>query len=503
MSKPSISNPASLPAEAVRAIVRLGDRFMLLLLTAVAVATVAVGAAYADAPSGVTLALAGWLPAALTYAFNKNSTVSTRSVYMVCGVALVAAQMHLAKGSPAVQFGPFVFLSFVILFRMWQFVALAAALFAVHHVVFDRLQALGYPVYVLQAPDLREIAVHLAFLAAQAAYQIRFCRQAREQITAAMETQVLALALGHDKIQLNVAHLKFASAPALKLQGALVRAHQALQQTRQSVDSIRTAATEIFQGNLDLSDRTERAAGSLESTASSLEELAGSVRSTAQAARRANELAMGTSRLASSGGAVVGDVVGTMESIRSSSSRVVDIIGVIDGIAFQTNILALNAAVEAARAGEHGRGFAVVAGEVRTLAQRCSLAAREITALVTESNATVQSGAGQVVQAGDAMQHIVASVQQVTTAIRQIDEATAVQSRSLADLHASVAQIDRSTQQNAALVEQAAAASDALKAQADQLAAVVSVFQLQAAGEHVNANEAVDMLRSLARREPA
>jgi methyl-accepting chemotaxis protein len=250
-------------------------------------------------------------------------------------------------------------------------------------------------------------------------------------------------------------------------------------QVRQGTDTIATASTEIAQGNLDLSNRTEQQASSLEETASAMEELTSTVKQNADNARQANQLAVSASEVAVQGGAVVSQVVDTMGSINESSRKIVDIIGVIDGIAFQTNILALNAAVEAARAGEQGRGFAVVASEVRSLAQRSASAAKEIKSLIDDSVAKVDAGSKLVEQAGTTMGEVVASVRRVTDIVGEISSASQEQSDGIEQVNHAITLMDEATQQNAALVEQAAAAARAMQEQAATLTETVSVFRLQ------------------------
>jgi methyl-accepting chemotaxis protein len=250
-------------------------------------------------------------------------------------------------------------------------------------------------------------------------------------------------------------------------------------EVRIGTDAIATASGQIAAGNLDLSSRTEEQASSLEETAASMEELTSTVKQNAENARQANALALSASEVASKGGAVVAQVVDTMSTINDSSRRIADIITVIEGIAFQTNILALNAAVEAARAGEEGRGFAVVAGEVRSLAHRSASAAKDIKALISDSAEKVESGSRLVDEAGQTMGEIVASVRRVTDIMNEILAATLEQSAGIEQINQAVVQMDDVTQQNAALVEEAAAASDAMQKQAGRLAEVVSVFRLR------------------------
>jgi len=249
---------------------------------------------------------------------------------------------------------------------------------------------------------------------------------------------------------------------------------------QQASTAINSAAGEIASGNADLSRRTEQQAANLEETAASMEELTSTVRQNAESARQANQLAIGAASVASTGGQVVGQVVTTMREIEGSSRKIGEIISVIDGISFQTNILALNAAVEAARAGEQGRGFAVVASEVRTLAQRSAQAAKEIKGLIEASVDRVADGSRLVNQAGTTMGEIVSSVQRVTDIMAEISAASQEQSAGIEQVNQTITQMDETTQQNAALVEEASAAARSMEEQAQGLADAVSVFQIDA-----------------------
>lgn len=265
-------------------------------------------------------------------------------------------------------------------------------------------------------------------------------------------------------------------------------------EVRTGTDTIATATSQIAAGNMDLSSRTEQQASSLEETASSMEELTSTVKQNAENARQANQLAMSASDVAVKGGAVVSQVVDKMRAINDSAKKIVEIIGVIDGIAFQTNILALNAAVEAARAGEQGRGFAVVATEVRSLAQRSAAAAKEIKTLIGDSVEKVDAGSKLVAEAGSTMDEVVTSVKRVTDMMGEITAASQEQSAGIEQVNQAVSQMDQVTQQNAALVEEAAAVADSLQDQSTRLAQSVSVFQLH--GNHTAVKTALPVLAS-------
>ncbi len=255
--------------------------------------------------------------------------------------------------------------------------------------------------------------------------------------------------------------------------------HGLIHHVRSSSESIATAASQIAVGNLDLSQRTEEQASNLQQTAASMEQISGSIAMNSETTRAASQVGHLATTAADSGGHVMRQVMHTMDEIGQASQRITDIISVIDGIAFQTNILALNAAVEAARAGEEGRGFAVVAGEVRTLAQRSAQAAKEIKHLIENSTDKVGQGTQLVRQAGTSMADIVTEVRRLTDMIQDIDASTSQQSTGVGQINAAVSQLDQVTQQNAALVEQSAAAADSLRNQAQRLLEAVAAFRLQ------------------------
>ena len=296
-----------------------------------------------------------------------------------------------------------------------------------------------------------------------------------QRVAAGDLSQAVPLAAGDDTSMM--AQLK-------RMQDSLVAV---VGSVRQNAESVATASAQIAQGNQDLSQRTEEQASALEETAASMEQLGSTVKQNADNARQANQLAVGASNIAVKGGEVVGQVVDTMKGINDSSKKIADIIGVIDGIAFQTNILALNAAVEAARAGEQGRGFAVVASEVRSLAQRSADAAREVKTLINASVERVEQGTALVDEAGATMQEVVSSIKRVADIMGEINAASAEQGAGVMQVGEAVTLMDQATQQNAALVEESAAAAESLKVQARQLVDAVAVFMLAERSQAVTA----------------
>jgi methyl-accepting chemotaxis protein len=330
----------------------------------------------------------------------------------------------------------------------------------------------------VRSTALRQLGISLAALAAIGVLGLLVTRSVLRQIGGEPRVAIEVMAaLARGELAVRVP-----AAPAGSLVEGLGRMVQAMRSTvaqvHSSSDSISTASAEIATGNHDLSVRTEETSSQLQQAASSMRQLTGTVNQSADSARQANQLAASAAEVAQRGGQVIAEVVSTMEQINDSSKKIADIIGVIDGIAFQTNILALNAAVEAARAGEQGRGFAVVASEVRSLAQRSAGAAKEIKGLIGSSVDRVDQGSRLVGNAGSTMREIVASVQRVSDIINEITAASSEQSDGIAQINQAVAQLDQMTQQNAALVEESAAAAESLKDQAASLSHAVSSFKM-------------------------
>ena len=427
--------------------------------------------------TGLGAALFGlaWVTAALS-----QGRTGSQVIMPTLGMALVALMIHVARGRAEAHFAVFAFLAVTTVYRHWLPVVVAASAIAVHHLSFNFFQQWGWGPVCFTEPGLGQVFEHAAFVVAAAAVLVMLAQRAQADFRTAEEITQMADGMVDSKgsINFSAAHRTATTPATLKLAETLQRVERAIIQVRASADSIGTASSEIASGNQDLSARTELTASNLQMTASSLHQLTATVNQSADSARTANQLAVSASEVARRGGAVVGQVVATMNEINTASKKIADIIGTIDGIAFQTNILALNAAVEAARAGEQGRGFAVVAGEVRSLAQRSADAAREIKSLIGASVEKVESGSRLVQNAGTTMTEIVASVQKVSDMISEISAAAAEQSQGIAQVNSAVSELDQMTQQNAALVEQSAASAESLKQQSSQLVSVVSAFEV-------------------------
>jgi methyl-accepting chemotaxis protein len=454
------------------------DKITLVAIVMAFCAAVAYGAS--NAGVGVPLGVGALIVAvAVGVAAIGRGQVLSQIGLPVLGMGMVALLIHSARGQAEAHFAVFAFLACTMVYAHWRAVVAGAATIAVHHLSFNYFQQWGWGSLCFTEPGLLRVVEHAAYVIVEAGLLIVLTERARAAATSSQQLGVLADALlgSNERVDFRALDIETRDPTIRHLVKALRRVEASISQVRSSADSIGVAAAEIASGNLDLSQRTEQAASSLQQTSSSMEQLTGTVRQTADSARTANQLASSASTVAQRGGAVVSEVVATMEDINQSSRKIADIIGTIDGIAFQTNILALNAAVEAARAGEQGRGFAVVASEVRSLAQRSAAAAREIKSLIGASVDKVESGSRLVQDAGATMGEIVASVQRVSDVIGEISAAAAEQSSGIGQVNGAVSSLDRMTQQNAALVEQSAAAAESLKDQAARLTTLVATFQ--------------------------
>jgi methyl-accepting chemotaxis protein len=459
---------------------RRADGSMLAALLGGAALAVGEGVVFQQLALALACAAALCTAGAAVYGLARGTVVS-RSVFPVLLMGMVALHIQLAGGKVEYHFGVFVTLAFLLLYRDWMPLLVGAATIAVHHVAFDRLQALGFPVYCTTEPDLARVMLHAGYVVVQTGFEIVIGMRMRADTVQAHELHQLVghLQQGH-KLALDPQGPAQSPAAGM-LSSALQRIASAIGQVDNAASAVGAAAQQMAAGQQEVSRRTVTAASRLQETAASTEQLTRSVQESARSAKLASELTASANDAATRGGAVVSQVIGNMQSISESSRQIADIIGVIDGIAFQTNLLALNAAVEAARAGTQGRGFAVVAGEVRTLAQRSAAAAREIKSLIGASSQHVEAGTRLVEGAATTMDEIVSSVQRVSSIMRELNEGAALQAQRIETVAASITQLDQMTQQNADFVTQSSQASHSLQEQAARLSEVVDVFMLRPA----------------------
>ena len=457
---------------------RLGDKVILAAAVVAGIGALVLGMIYGSMTLAAAIALP-LLACAGGVTWIAMGTLAARITLTVVIVCLVALQIQLAYGILEYHFGVFVSLALLLVYRDWRPILLAAVLFAIHHVLFDRLQAAGFGLFCTTQADFGRIVLHAFYVVVQTALEVVMAIKMQRTAKEGDELRHLIATVDRSNgICLDVESAQVSTGAAHAMKTALGRMRAAVMVVSDSSNSVQTASAEIAQGNADLSTRTDNQASALAEAAAAMDELGATVKQTADNASLANDLAVSASGVASQGGIVVTQVVETMREISESSKRIADITGIIDGIAFQTNILALNAAVEAARAGEQGRGFAVVAGEVRTLAQRSASAAKEINALIGTSVGQVKQGAALVDQAGSTMAQVVTSIRQVTDVVGHISDASNGQRQGVDQVGLLIKQLDQATQQNAALVEEMAAAAASLHNQSEELIHSVDVFQI-------------------------
>ncbi|WP_302059295.1 methyl-accepting chemotaxis protein [Paraburkholderia sp. CNPSo 3274] len=469
----SLRPSGSQPRVAIRAlddVARAADAVMYSTLVLSAIAAVLIGFSYYE-PQLALVGAALFLGAGSLVFFCARGTALSRVVLTLANAALVALHIQAAHGVTEFHFGVFVLLGLLLVYRDWRPIVLAAGFFAVHHLAFDRLQALNFAVYCTREANLPRVLLHAAYVVAQTAVEIVLAHRLRvAAIEAAELSDIVRSVVREREVCLAVDGIPASAPTAVALKGAIGQMARAMHEVSTSTAHVEQAALEIAEGNANLSARTEHQAGSLEETVASMDVFTRTV--------KASAFAREASTVAQAGDDVVARMTTTMGAIEASAKRIFEIVDVIEGIAFQTNILALNAAVEAARAGEQGRGFAVVAGEVRSLAQRASAAAREIQQLVENSANEVGAGTQLAGEARAAMESVVRSIGRAADIMGEITASSHEQAQGIEQVNAMVAQMDDTTRRNAALVNEAAAASSSLHATSAKLREVLGLVAL-------------------------
>ncbi|NRT58282.1 methyl-accepting chemotaxis protein [Sphaerotilus uruguayifluvii] len=459
----------------------LGDKTLLIAIGISAVVAVILGGQFIEPRAAILSTLALLAVTGLGYSMSRGSFAS-RMILTFVMVTFVTLHIHLSRGMAEFHSGACLLLALLLVYRDWRPIVMATVLFIVYQFAIDRMQAAGWPVFCLEKPSFWRIVLHALLLGAQGFAEVVLARGMARMAAEGEELQLLVAQVNQgESIALDVSDVAVRTPAGRTLKNTLHKMDAVVSLLRSGAHRIHVACAEIAAGNQDLSARTETTAANLQRANAGMTDLARTARHADDNACQANDLAQTASRVAGDGGAVITEVIDTMKGIAESSTRIADIIGMIDGIAFQTNILALNAAVEAARAGEQGRGFAVVASEVRILASRSAEAAREIRALIGESVERAEHGSSLMDRADTTMREITQSVTRVTQIMSELSESSRRQASEVVEMGGVMSQMDQATQQNAAMVEQMAAAAGSLKSQADELVQTVSVFQSRVA----------------------
>jgi methyl-accepting chemotaxis protein len=403
----------------------------------------------------------------------------SRLALPVLGMAMAGLMIHVARGQTEAHFGVFAFLAVLVVYRQFVPIVAGAGAIALHHLSFNYFQEWGWGPMCFTEPGLNRVIEHALYVIVETVVLLFLAARARAEFQASQELVRIGEGITRQEgfVDLTAANISLDSKAGRSLAAAIQRIEAAVEQVRKTAEAVRSASEDLARDNSALNERTADASANIAQTAASVEQIASTIQVSAGHAQHANQLASTASGVAVQGGESAGRVVATMSGIQQASRKITDIIGVIDGIAFQTNILALNAAVEAARAGEQGRGFAVVASEVRSLAQRSAEAAREIKHLITSSVEQVEAGSGLVGDTGQIIGDVVEHVRNVSQLIGQISHSSSEQNLGIAQINGAIARLDQATQQNAGLVAQTADTTQRLREQADELLEAVSVFR--------------------------
>ena len=463
--------------KAIEEIGRQADLLMLILIAASALLALPIGWHYTNIDIALIISPIIIALAAAAFWLSRGTAI-TRYALPLLLCATIALQIQVALGTIEFHFGVFVTLALIMVYRDWRVVLACAAFFAVHHVLFDRLQAWGYGIYCTTEADFMRIVLHATFVIIQTAVEIFIIKNMAQSYRQGIELQSLVQVIHDgDKFNLHITQEAVSTPLAAQLKAIILKLDETVRTVTHSVTQVMTASREIEMGSSDLSSRTEMACSALEATSSAAARVMNTVEQARVRASEADSMTRQAADTAHKGQTVISDLAQSMASISKQSEQIAEIVNVVDSLAFQTNLLALNAAVEAARAGEQGRGFAVVAEEVRRLALRSAESAKQIRALIQTSEASVHIGATQSQEALKTMQQLLEASNRATEHMREIVSAPHEQNTAMASIAEAIHALESSMSQNSALAEESSAAAASLQDQTEQMAHSVQAFR--------------------------